>query len=217
VKYYPIYVNIEDKDCIVIGGGDVGERKVLRLLDCGARVTVVSEILTPALQVLRDERRIRSIHASYEPGQVEDAFLVIGATDQDAVNERIAADCRQKGVMVNIVDDPDRCDFILPSLCEQGDLSIAISTGGKSPALAKKIRRELERTYGPEYALLLNIMGDLRGIVKAAGRPSDDNRNLFENLLQSPILEAIRHEQWERVRQIIRDVTGVETNLSGKG
>jgi precorrin-2 dehydrogenase/sirohydrochlorin ferrochelatase len=210
MKYYPLYVNIEDKPCIVIGGGEVGERKVLRLLECGARVTVVSKAVTPALQILQDENRIHCIRAEYEPGQVTGAFLVIGATDQDAVNKKISADCRQEGIMVNIVDDPICCDFILPSLCERGDLSIAVSTGGKSPALAKKIRQDLEKTYGAEYAVLLKIMGHLRERIVAVGRPSDENRDIFEALLQSPILEEISQERWDRVKRIIRDIAGVD-------
>jgi len=217
MKYYPIYLNLEDKPCVVIGGGEVGERKAVRLLECGARVVVVSKALTPALQNLRDENRIRCIDGAYEPEQLAGAFLVIGATDQDSVNEAIARDCRRKGVMVNIVDDPARCDFILPSLFERDDLSIAVSTGGKSPALAKKIRRELEEVYGAEYGVLLRIMGDLRQKVTAAGRSSDDNRGVFEDLLQSPILEEIRRERWGQVKRIVRELAGVDMDLPEKG
>jgi precorrin-2 dehydrogenase / sirohydrochlorin ferrochelatase len=217
MKYYPIYIKIEGKPCTVIGGGEVGERKVVRLLECGAQVTVLAQVITPALRALRDEGRIRCIHEPYEPKHLTDAFLVIGATDRDDVNAKIAADCRGKGIMVNIVDDPGRCDFILPSLFEQGDLSIAVSTAGKSPALAKRIRRELETAYGAEYAVLLQIMGTLREIIMAAGRPSVDNRTLFEALLDSPILEEIRQQRWDRVRQMIKDISGIDLDLPEGG
>lgn len=214
MKYYPIYIRLEGKSCTVIGGGEVGERKALRLLECGARVTVVAEVITPALKTLRDEGRIRCIHSAYESGHVADAFLVIGATDRDDVNGRIAEDCRSKGVLVNIVDDPGRCEFILPSLFEQGDLSIAVSTSGKSPALAKRIRQELALQYGGEYAFLLRIMGALREQITAAGRPAAENRAIFEALLDSPLLEEIRRQRWDRVRRMIRDISGVTLDLS---
>ncbi len=217
MKYYPIYMDIAGKSCIVIGGGEVGERKVLRLLEYGARVTVVSKALTPTLKILREGNSIHCIDDVYATDQLTGAFLVIGATDQDAVNQRISEDCRHKGIMVNIVDNPVLCDFILPSLCERGDLSIAVSTGGKSPALARRIRQDMEKAYGEEYAVLLEIMGDLRDKVIAAGRSSADNRDIFEALLQSTILEEIREERWAEVKRIVRDITGVDAEMPGKG
>ena len=113
------------------------------------------------------------------------------------VNERIARDARARGIPVNIVDDPARCDFILPSVVERGDLAIAVSTGGRSPALAKKLRTELEGAYGPEYAVLLEILGELREKVIAGGRPSAENRELFEAVVVSDILDHIRAGRWE--------------------
>ena len=123
---------------------------------------VIGKSLTPALAALKGEGRIVHHAADYHEDQLRGAFLVIGATDSDAVNERIARDARARGIPVNIVDDPARCDFILPSVVERGDLAIAVSTGGKSPALAKKLRKELEGAYGPEYAVLIEILGELR-------------------------------------------------------
>lgn len=202
---------------MVIGGGEVAQRKVLRLLDCGASVIVVSKIVTPLLQNLREQRRLRHIEAEYEAGQLDGIFLAIGATDHNAVNEQIFMDCRRKGVLVNIVDDPARCDFILPSLCEHGDLSIAVSTGGKSPALAKKIRTELEACYGPEYALLLDLLGEIRQKVIAVGRSSDENREVFEALVQSPILEELRAKRWDKVENLVETITGLDMNLSEGG
>jgi len=139
--------------------------------------------------------------------------MVIGATDRNEINESIAGDARSLGIMVNIVDDPEHCDFILPSVMNRGDLSISISTGGKSPALAKKLRLEMEKRYGPEYAVLLNILGALREKIVAAGASSDENRKLFEAVLNSDILEAIRDKDHDRTLQIIRDLTGKEIIL----
>lgn len=216
MKYYPIYLNIDGRPCTVIGGGEVGERKVFRLLECGAQVTVISKTMTSPLEKLRVEGRIICIESAYEARQIDGAFLVIGATDDEAVNDRIYKDCRQKGIMVNIADDPARCDFILPALCERGDLSITISTAGKSPALAKQISRELAVIYGEEYTVLVSIMGRLRDLV-TVGRKPDESKKVFEALLSSPILSAIKENRWDQVRQIIRDVAGIDVDLSEGG
>ncbi|MDP2838486.1 MAG: hypothetical protein Q8O11_00395, partial [Syntrophales bacterium] len=117
------------------------------------------------------------------------------------------------GIPVNIVDDPARCDFILPSVVERGDLSIAVSTGGRSPALAKKVRKELEAVYGPEYEILLEILGQLRGKVIAQGRPSDENRAGFEALVSSEILDHIRAKRWKHVKDLILQLTGIEMEV----
>jgi precorrin-2 dehydrogenase/sirohydrochlorin ferrochelatase len=139
--------------------------------------------------------------------------MVIGATDRNDVNERISKEAMARGLLVNIVDDPDRCNFILPSLVQQGDLSIAISTGGKSPALAKKLRKELEKQYGPEYQTLLVIMGILRKRILAGDQRAADNKAVFEDLVHSDILQAIREKDRGRVNTIIRDLTGISMDV----
>jgi precorrin-2 dehydrogenase/sirohydrochlorin ferrochelatase len=193
---------------LVIGGGDVAERKVIRLLRSGARVTVVGKSLTTVLEVLKSEKRIEHIASDYREGHIEGAFLVIGATDRADVNERIRRDGRNRHVLVNIVDDPEQCDFILPSLVERGDLTIAVSTGGKSPALAKKMRIELEELYGPEYEVFLRILGVVRERILRRGGSADGNRLIFESVVDSDILERIRQKDWNGVKTRIRDLTG---------
>src|SRR5512136_672638 len=213
MRYYPIGLDISGRRCLVIGGGEVGERKAQRLLECGARVSVVGRELTPALAGLAREGRIDHIPGDYDKGLLEGAFLVIGATDDRAINENIFRDARKRGVLANIVDDPEHCDFILPALCRQGDLVITVATGGKSPALAKKLRKELEEHYGPEYETLLKIMGELRGKIIDRGEGSDENRKLFEALVDSDILEPIRKGAWKKAEKIIKDMTGVSIDL----
>ena len=218
MKYYPIYLDISNKRCTVVGGGDVAERKVERLLHCGARVTVVGKSLSPALEVLKAGRRIEHIAADYRRKHVEGSFLVIGATDSPEVNERVCQDARKEGILVNIVDDSDRCDFILPSLMERGDLSIAVSTGGRSPALARKMRTELEQIYGPEYGVLLRIMGVLRERVLNRGEAPEVNRGIFEAVVNTPdILEKIRQKDWKGVKNRIRDLTGEAIDIFDTG
>ena len=213
MNYYPIYLDITGRRCVVAGGGDVAERKVERLLACGAHVVVIGKTLTPALKALKQAGRIDHIEDDYGAACLREAFLVIGATDQDEVNARISADARERGILVNIVDDPDRCDFILPSLFQRGDLSVAISTAGKSPALAKQLREDLEGRYGQEYLILLKILGILREKVKARGRSSDENKGLFELVVHSNILDLIRGKNWDGVRKKIYELTGEDMEI----
>ena len=213
MKYYPVSLDMTNKRCVVVGGGDIAERKVERLLECGAQVTVVSKSLTPVLKARKKTGQMDHIDRDYEDQALDGAFMVIGATDRNDVNERISKEAMARGLLVNIVDDPDRCNFILPSLVQQGDLSIAISTGGKSPALAKKLRKELEKQYGPEYQTLLVIMGILRKRILAGDQRAADNKAVFEDLVHSDILQAIREKDRGRVNTIIRDLTGISMDV----
>ena len=208
MKYYPLFLDITDRRCVVVGGGEVAERKAGRLLDFGASVVVVAKTLTPGLETLKKEGKINHITADYDKALIDDAFLVFGATDRDDVNADISRDARGKGILVNIVDDPDKCDFVLPSLLMQGDLLVAVSTGGKSPALAKKLRGDMEQLFGTEYKTLLEVMGQLRERLVVKGRSSDENRRLFESVVHSDILKHIRDKSWDKVRKIIYDITG---------
>jgi len=213
MRYYPIGLDILDRRCLVVGGGEVGQRKAQRLLECGARVTVVGKQLTPVLKRLVRAGRVSHVAADYGEAHLDGAFLVIGATDDRAVNDRIFRDARRRGVLANIVDDPERCDFILPALCRQGDLVITVATGGRSPALARKLRQELEERYGPEYGVLLGIMGELRGRIIGRGEGPDENRKIFEALVDSDILERIRRGHWRKVEETVRRLAGVAIDI----
>jgi len=213
LKYYPVYLDISNRKCIVIGGGDVAERKVVRLLECGASVSVVAKALTDPLMKLSREKRIAYLGDGYEARHLKGAFLVIGATDRPEVNRRIFEDARQEGILVNIVDEPSLCDFIIPAVFQREDLTVAVSTGGKSPALARRIREDLEGRYGPEYGVLLRIMGKIRKKVLEKREGSEANRRIFEDLLESPLLARIREERWEDVRILIREYVGEDIPL----
>lgn len=213
-KYYPVSLDLTDKRCVIIGGGEVAQRKAERLIECGAQVTVVSPALTPLLADRKKARRIDHIDTEYEKKALHGAFMVIGATDCDDINAQVSQDGLSLGILVNIVDDPDKCNFILPSLVQQGDLSIAVSTGGKSPALAGKIRQELQKQYGPEYESLLKIMGSLRKIILAQGHASEANKSVFEALVRSDMLQAIRDGNRGLVKKIILDLSGIEMDVS---
>jgi precorrin-2 dehydrogenase/sirohydrochlorin ferrochelatase len=164
--YYPIFLKLQGKPCLVVGGGEVARRKVLGLLEAGAAVTVVSPRLTDALAALVREGAIHHEARAFRDDDVRGCALVIGATDQPAVNEAIYAASQRHGVWVNIVDVPQACDFIAPAVVRRGALQIAISTGGCSPTLAKRIRQHLEQQYGPEYAELLAWLGQERARIR---------------------------------------------------
>lgn len=211
--YYPVSLDITGKRCVIVGGGAVAQRKAERLLECGAQVVMVSRMLTPLLEKQKKANAIEHIDADYDKQTLRGAFLVIGATDRDDVNAQVSRDARSLRLLVNIVDDPDRCNFILPSLVQQGDLSIAVSTGGKSPALARKIREDLQRLYGPEYKKMLQIMGSVRKKILARGHASEANKAIFEALVHSDMLQAIREKNRIRVKQMIRDASGIDMDV----
>jgi len=213
MKYYPVCLDVSGRRCVIIGGGEVAERKARRLTDCGAEVLVVSESLSPALQAMKAEGCLSHIKADYSRDLIDGAFLVIGATDRAEVNEAVSRDARKQGILVNIVDDPGRCNFILPSLYRRGDLLIAITTGGKSPALAKKLRKEMARHFGPEYETFLKIMGQIRGKVISRGYSSEKNKALFESIIDSDIINHIREKRWDKVKEVIRDLAGEEIEV----
>jgi len=213
MKFYPISLDISNEKCVVVGGGDVAERKIIRLLECGARVVLVGKTITPGLRAMKDKETIEHVPDDYREEHIEGAFLVIGATDRNDVNERIYRDSRSRGILVNVVDEPARCNFIVPAIFRRKDLLIAISTGGKSPALARKLREKMEEKYGPEYGILLDIMGNLRKKIIARGGTSAENKRIFESVLDSDILRHVREEEWDRVREIVRDLTGEDVKL----
>jgi siroheme synthase-like protein len=160
--YYPIFLNIGGKRCVVVGGGEVALRKVKTLMEHGANVEVVSLELCPELSKLAEEGRIKSHAKNYNSGDLKGALIAIAATDNAKTNERISSDARKQGVLVNVVDVPEHSDFIVPSTLTRGDIAIAVSTSGKSPALARKIRTELENKFGDEYAKLAEIVSEAR-------------------------------------------------------
>jgi len=206
--YYPIFLDLHNKNVLVVGGGKVAERKILNLLRYGCRIHVVSPGLTSQLEKLVSEKKIQHIPEQSLNQAMNKAFMVIAATDDPAVNAQIASRAKEKGLLVNAVDQPRDCNFIMPSIVSSGDLQIAISTGGKSPALAKKIRKELQAMFGSEYGTLVELLGMLRTEVLARTDPSSENKPLFENLVNSDLLELIRKGDIDSIRAILRSTLG---------
>lgn len=193
MNYYPVFLDLSGLPCLVVGGGEVAGQKVVPLLECGAQVTVISPDLTLCLEQYAGEKRIRWIPRGYETGDVDGYRLVICATDDTAVNRQVFHEADSLSIPVNVVDVPSLCRFITPSVMRRGDLCIAVSTGGKSPAMAKKIRRQLEAQFGPEYATLLDLLGRCRDRMKTQF-PDDPQARLkrWEELVDSDLIDLIR-------------------------
>jgi len=213
MPYYPIFLDLEGKIALVVGGGKVAQRKIETLLDHGATVHMVSRELTPTLDRLVNSGRIRFLGDDFHEGHLEDAFLVIAATDDEQLNHRVSEAAAKKGLLMNAVDQPADCNFIVPSIVRRGDLLIAVSTSGKSPALAKKIRKKLELQFGREYEAFLALMGALRKKILSAGLSQGENSRLFHELVQSGILEALAENNREEVESILRHLLPGEVTV----
>ena len=164
--YYPVFLDVSQRRCVVIGGGPVAQRRVEGLLAAGAIVTVVSPVITETLGRLVAHGVLRHIGRAYEGGDLAGFNLVFVATEDCEVNESIFSEARALGIWINAADDPQNCDFILPAVVRRGELSVAVSTGGASPASARAIREELDTYFTPDYALLVRIAGEVRQELK---------------------------------------------------
>ena len=200
--YYPIFVNIGGKKCLVVGGGEVALRKGQALLEHGANVEVVSPVLCPELSRMAGDGRIQALERSYKAEDLQGALIAIAATDDAKANESVAAEARRRGILVNVVDDPQHSDFIAPSYLRRGDVTIAVSTSGRSPALARKIRGELEKQFGTEYARLALLAGEVRYELKQQG-VTVDNEAWQEVLDLHPLIELIKYGKRQEAKQIM--------------
>jgi precorrin-2 dehydrogenase/sirohydrochlorin ferrochelatase len=172
VRFYPAFLDLRERPCLVVGGGTIAERKAVALFDAGADLTVVSPSLTPALETLSHKNKISYRPKSFEERDVNGMYLAVAATNDPGVNSAVARACRQRGILVNAASPPEESTFIVPSVVDRGDLLIAVSTSGNSPALSRKVREDLERTYGSEYAVFLEKMALARTCAGPCSRPS---------------------------------------------
>lgn len=193
--YYPVYLSLKSRLCLVVGGGSVGERKTRSLLRCGARVRIVAREMTPGLRALCDEDLVTFAGCDYEEAHLDGIDLVFAATSDRRLNLEIGGQARRRRLWCNMATDPGEGSFIVPSVIERGPLSIAISTGGMSPALARLIRERLDREFGPEWALFLRLMGSLRKAIQLKGFESDENQEIFRKIAGLPLLDRIRDDQ----------------------
>jgi siroheme synthase-like protein len=192
--YYPIVLQLGDRPCLVIGGGPVAERKVEALLAAGAQVTVVSPAVTPRIASWAEESRIRLIARCYRKGDLTGHVLVFATTGEGAVSAAVAAEGRRLGVWVNAADDPEHCDFILPSVLRRGELTVAVSTGGASPALSRALREELEVYLGENYQMLIEVASEVRRELRQEGvaAPADAWHQAFDPGLRQLVMQGRR-------------------------
>ena len=210
MSYYPILLDLRGQTTVVVGGGQVAQRKIETLLEHGADVHVIANELTPTLRDQVEAGKITWNGAEYDERALKGTFLVVAATDNTALNRQVSEDAKRKGILINAVDQPSDCSFIVPSVLRRGDLLIAVSTSGSSPMLAKKIRRTLEKQFGEEYEMFLTLMRALRKEILARGLSQDANHRIFRALVDSPILEAIGQRRWNDVASMVNEITQTE-------
>ena len=186
----------------------MGARKVMTLLECGAIVTVVSPDVTGKLLDLAEKKMIELKKRPYEPSDIDGIFLVIGATDNEELNWQINKDAERQNKLCNIADRPEACNFILPSIVNRGNLVIAISTSGKSPAFAKKMRQDLEKEFGEEYDEFLQLMGAIRKKALSEKHEPEAHKHLFEQLINRGLIDMIRDHDEERINSLLLEIFG---------
>jgi len=213
MKYYPVHLDINNRKVLVVGGGSVGTRKVKTLLDCGARVTVVSPEVSRQLRELAASGDIKLAERSYQSEDLNGVFVVIGATDDETLNQQISSDADRLNTLCNIADRPEVCNFILPSIVQRDDLVITISTSGQSPALAKKLRKALENQFGEEYGTLLQLMGAIRKKLLQQAHKPEAHKPLFEQLINSDLIVMIQAGKTEEIDTLLFDILGEGYNL----
>ncbi len=206
MSFYPICLDLVERPCVVVGGGRVAERKVMGLRSCSAQVSVISPELTESLLQLRSDGSIQWINREYESGDLQGAFLVIAATDDEETQKQVYEEAASLNILLNVADVPQRCNFILPATMRQGDLVISVSTAGKSPAVARKLRMELEKRYGAEYKTLVDILGAIRPDILASGLAQPENEQLFKQLLHDDLTAWIRTKDWSSMEDHFRTV-----------
>lgn len=189
-RHYPVNLVVQGRDCLVVGGGEVAAQKVLGLLECGAKVRVVAPRAGEVISGLAAEGRVVWDQRPYRPGDVQGSWLVITATDDQAVNQQVADDGAVARVWVNSADDPERCAFTLPSRIRQGPLLVTFSTGGRSPAVSTWLRRRFTAEFGPEYATLIDLLAEERSRLRAGGESTEGLS--WQEALDSGMLELVR-------------------------
>jgi len=208
--YYPVYIEMRDQPCVVIGGGKIAEGKVDGLLAVEAKVTIIAPQLTPRLQDLAAQNRVRYLSRAFQPGDLAGAFMVICATDQQDINHQVWQEATANHQLVNVVDDTPRCNFIAPSILRKGDLTIAISTSGKAPALAVRLKERLQREIGPEYGRFLELAGELREPLARHIPNFETRKALWYELVDSGILDVLARGDEAAAREIISRVVGFD-------
>jgi precorrin-2 dehydrogenase/sirohydrochlorin ferrochelatase len=205
-RYYPLFVSLHERVCLVVGGGSVAERKIRTLQSHGASIRVVAPSLTAWLKAQLELNRIDHLGTGYESSHLNGVDLVFVATDNLALNQQVAADAQIRRIWCNMATDPHLGSFVVPAVVERGPLSIAISTAGVSPAAARRIREDLEQQFGPEWGPYLVLLGSIRTAIQRKQLGTEENQRLFKEIAQLPLLDWLRDGQREPALQTLREL-----------
>ncbi|MBC7074534.1 MAG: bifunctional precorrin-2 dehydrogenase/sirohydrochlorin ferrochelatase [Syntrophomonadaceae bacterium] len=201
---FPIFLNLNGKNCLIIGGGQVAKRKAEDLLECGADIRIVSPEIDDQIKAWAHKGIITWLNREFEPGDLQDIFMAFVATDNSRINREVVELCRKQGILVNAVDDPPNCDFYVPAVIRRNSLILAISTEGKSPLFARKLRRELEEIITSEYGEFVDILGEQREYLKENVPDANTRRKIFNALVYSDVLDLLRAGEKEKARERIK-------------
>jgi precorrin-2 dehydrogenase/sirohydrochlorin ferrochelatase len=205
-----MFVDIEGRRCLVVGGGPVAAEKVEKLIDHGASVRLVAPQTTPGLAAMVASGAVAEHRErAYRPGDLDGCFLVIAATNLDAINRMVWQDAEARGLLCNVVDVPPLCNFIVPSIVRRGELALAISTGGASPVVAKHIRRDLEEAYGPEWEALVDLLRDLRDELKSRYPDMPSRRDAVERLMATDVVRRLADGDDDGAREMAHRVLDI--------
>ncbi|MBI4777325.1 bifunctional precorrin-2 dehydrogenase/sirohydrochlorin ferrochelatase [Candidatus Desantisbacteria bacterium] len=204
MRYYPICLDVKNRRCVIVGGGEVSARKITFLLNCEANIVVISPQINEEINVFACEKRIEWIERGYQAGDLKGAFFVIAATDDPDLNKQISQEARDTGILVNVADSEEDSTFILPAVLSRGSLSIAVSTEGKSPALAKKIRNDISGMFGKEYIRFVDLLGSLRQTVKATFDNQSKRSIIWNKLLNSELLELLKKGRTDMIDTVLK-------------
>ncbi len=205
-NYYPVNLDLEGRKCLVAGAGIIAERKIRRLLECGARVLVISPEISSSLKALAQKRKIAFKKRGVRLADLKSAYLVISATGERKINAALSAYCRSKRILINVVDSQAECNFILPALFRRGALTIAVSTNGLSPALSTKIRRDLQQGFGKEYARFLRIIKKLRPEVLKKIKSPESRKSFWKKALAPDIIGLLRKNKVRLAEKRLRAI-----------
>lgn len=217
MTYYPALLDLKGKLVAVIGGGRVAARKVASLLEVEAKVRLVAPRLAAETEKQAGAAGVELRQREFQPDDLDGAALVICATDNEPLNRSVAAEADKRGLFVNVVDVPPLCSFIVPAVVRRGELTLAVSTGGSSPAAARRLRERLQKDFGPAWGPYLKLMRALRKKVTALGRPAEENRPKFFALADSDLFERVAAADANGVDRIIESVLGPGFGLADLG
>lgn len=207
--YYPVFLDLRDRPCVVVGGDEAARGKVEGLLGAGARVTVIAPELVPRLAEWAAAGEVRHVPRSFRPGDLEGAFLALSVLADPEVSQPFWEEAEARGIPSNVMDDVPRCRFIAPSIVRRGDLAVAISTSGRAPALAVRLRQRLERELGAEHGRFLELAGALRAPLAEKYRDFEDRRRLWYRLVDSDVLDLLARGEEAAAHRRIEEITGV--------